>query len=446
MEERLAHHACPGTGVSVMRDGRLDWADGFGLRTAGTDDVCGPDTVFMGASCSKPITAMLVMQQVERGVLDLDADVNTYLHRWQVPTNDFTAHQPVTLRHALSHTAGLTVGGWGIYPLDGSPVPTVLDLLEGRAPSHMGPVVVDKAYDGHERYSGGGYLIAQCILEDVLDRRFADLADEMIFTPLGMSRTSFQHPLPAALRNDVASGHGPGATPLVGGWAASAELGAGGVFTTARDYATFLLASRAAFLGETGSILGRSLAIEAMTRHEHSSFGLGFRVLGSGATQRINHGGSNDGYQNETDLFLESGDGAAVFTNAVSGIFLHREILNGIAETYGWPEYLLAPKRLRHLTAEDRQRYVGAYKIVSGIEMPLLRVWEDDGKLFNAIDGMRFGVQETYCDADGVLFNQTGPFETRVSFGPDGRAHELVVGEGDVTVLRAVRVEDESTE
>ena len=143
---------------------------------------------------------------------------------------------------------------------------------------------------------------------------------------------------------------------------------------------------------------------------------------------------------------LKSVWGDLTDSNAVSGIFLHREILNGIAETYGWPEYLLAPKRLRHLTAEDRQRYVGAYKIVSGIEMPLLRVWEDDGKLFNAIDGMRFGVQETYCDADGVLFNQTGPFETRVSFGPDGRAHELVVGEGDVTVLRAVRVEDESTE
>ena len=83
VEERLAHHGCPGTGVSVMHAGTLDWADGFGLRTAGTDLACGLDTVFMGASCSKPITAMMVLQQVERGVLDLDADVNTYLRRWR---------------------------------------------------------------------------------------------------------------------------------------------------------------------------------------------------------------------------------------------------------------------------------------------------------------------------------------------------------------------------
>ena len=71
------------------------------------------------------------------------------------------------------------------------------------------------------------------------------------------------------------------------------------------------------------------------------------------------------------------------------------------------------------------QRYVGTYRIVSGIEMPLLRVWVGGGRLYNAIDGMRFGVQETFCDTDGVLFNQTGPFETRVTFDDDGRAHEL---------------------
>ena len=62
--------------------------------------------------------------------------------------------------------------------------------------------------------------------------------------------------------------------------------------------------------------------------------------------------------------------------------------------------------------------------------------------MFNAIDGMRFGVQEAFCDVDGVLFNQTGPFETRCTFGPDGKVDELVVGEGAVEIMRAVRVPD----
>jgi hypothetical protein len=69
-------------------------------------------------------------------------------------------------------------------------------------------------------------------------------------------------------------------------------------------------------------------------------------------------------------------------------------------------------------------------------------VWVEDGRLYNQIPGLRFGVQEVFCDVDGVLFNQTGPFETRVAFGPDGRAQELQVSEGDVSVLRAVRADD----
>ena len=130
-----------------------------------------------------------------------------------------------------------------------------------------------------------------------------------------------------------------------------------------------------------------------------------------------------------------------MLTNAVPGIFLFREILNGMAEVYEWPDFLLAPKHLKVLSADEMQRYVGGYRIVSGVEMPLLRVWVDSGHLYSAIDGMRFGVQETFCDTDGVLFNQTGPFETRVTFDELGRANELVVSEGHVEIMRAVRAE-----
>ena len=54
--------------------------------------------MFSGASISKPVTAMLALQMVERGIFDLDTDVNRYLKSWQVPTNEFTRQQPVTLR------------------------------------------------------------------------------------------------------------------------------------------------------------------------------------------------------------------------------------------------------------------------------------------------------------------------------------------------------------
>lgn len=456
--ERLAHHRCPGTSVAVLHDGRIDWLGGYGHLDADgridddadgssgsgahrVHDPCGPDSIYMVASCSKPVAAVLVMQQVERGVVDLDVPVNQYLRRWQVPDNDFTADHPVTLRGCLSHTAGLTVNGWGVVPRDGSPVPTELDLLEGRPPSRMPAVVVDRAHDGTSRYSGGGYLLAQMVLEDVLGRDFADLADEMLFTPLGMTRSTYRHPLPPRFHHDVASGHGDDGRPAPGGWMISGDKAAGGLFSTARDYAAFLLGVRAAVHGQPGAVLGRSLAREMVTRHERGAFGLGFRVLGEGSTARINHGGSNDGYQSETDLYLESGDGAVVLTNATSGLLLFREVLNGIADVYDWPDYMPAPKRLAVLSEADLQRYVGEYRIVAGIELPLIKVWADGGRLFNEVPGLRFGVQEAFCDTNGVLFSQTGPFETHVTFGPDGRAAELQVQEGSVPVLRAVRVD-----
>ena len=98
-----------------------------------------------------------------------------------------------------------------------------------------------------------------------------------------------------------------------------------------------------------------------------------------------------------------------------------------------------APKRLHTFTSDDLHRYAGEYRIQLGIELPRIKVWAQDGRLYNEIPGLRFGVQEVYCDVEGVLFNQTGPFETRTVDGPDGRVQELHVYEGDVEIIRAVR-------
>ncbi len=439
IEERLGHYGCPGVGVAVMRNGRIDWADGVGRRHADRPDPVGVDTVFMVASCSKPVTALMVLQQVDRGVLDLDVDVNRYLRRWQVPASDHTAEQPVTLRHILSHSAGLTVNGFGATPNDGRPVADVFDLLHGRPPARNAPVVVDKPYDGTDRYSGGGYVIAQLVLEDVLATSFDRIADEFVFQPLGMTRSSFVHPLLPRLRDDVAAGHGDDGRPQPGDWMISSEMSAGGLFSTARDYARFLLGVRAAWAGEPGAVLSRSIAGEMVTRHALGAFGLGVKVMGDGPTARISHGGSNDGYQSESVCYLESGDGAVVLTNAVSGIYLFREVLNGIADVYDWPAYMPAPKRLHPFAADELDRYVGDYRIQLGIELPALRVWAEDGRLYQEIPGLRFGVQEVFRDTDGVLFSQSGPFEARTADGPDGRVHELHVFEGDVEIIRAVR-------
>lgn len=439
IEQRLAHYGVPGVSVAVIEGGEIAWSDGFGARQHGLDTPVDADTVFMGASNSKPITALLILQHVERGILDLDVNVNHYLKRWQVPENEFTRRFPVTLRACLSHKAGLTVNGWGAARR-GQPVANLLDLLEGTALSGQRAVRVDKTPGGGERYSGGGFVIAEMLLEDVTGQAFDELADEWVLGPLGMRHTTFVNPLPEQFQQNVASGHDEMGNAPPGGWLVSPDMGAGGIFTTAADYARFMIATRNAFLGSKDALLRQDLAQQMLTRQGSGQFGLGWRSVGDGDTRRMNHGGSNDGYQSETTLYLDSGDGVAVFTNAVAGVLLHGEIHNAVADLQAWKDFLPAPRRAQLVPASEHWRYSGQYRIVRGVEMPTLRVYAEDGVLKSAIDGMRVTGTPIYIDEQGVLFSRMNRLETRVCYGLDGRARQLGVFEAtDSEMLRAVR-------
>ncbi len=448
MDERLAHYKTPGVAVAVIENGALAWAEGFGVRELQTRRPVEADSVFMGASISKPVTAVMLMQAVERGLIDLDVDVNRYMRRWQLPGNAFTRDNPVTFRRCMAHVAGLSVNGWPMW-FRGRPVPSIFNLLDATphtdlAPIEnefpMPPVRVNTNQGVSARYSGAGFLLAQIALEDVTGRTFDDLAEEFVFGPLGMRRTTFTQPMPDPLRPHVADGHHASGEPIPGGWMVSAEMAAGGIITTAPDYARFMIGFRNAWLGAPGAIMKAATAREMTDRRLPSAWGVGWRVLGEGPSLRVNHGGSNDGYQSDAYLYLDPGAGAVVLTNGVGGIFLHREILGAVAEVYGWRDFNPAPKRVVTIGPEDQHNYVGEYDILSGTELPTLMVFVEDGQLKSRMPGNRMGVRPLYLDDNGVLFNGAGAMETRPTYGPDGRVAELVVYEaGGLETMRLRR-------
>lgn len=438
MDERLIQYGCPGVGVAILEDGELAWSGGFGRMEASSKRPVDANTVFAGASISKPLTATLVMQQVERGELDLDVDVNRYLNAWRVPVNEFTRAQPVTLRHLLSHRAGATVHGFGGFP-PGVPKPSVLDTLYGRTPAMTPPVTVNKTPGGSIRYSGGGYTVVQLLLEEVTHKPFAQLAREMIFQPLGMTSSTFDDPLPTAITAHAAAGHDDGGNMLSDKWPTCPQAAAGGVYVSAQDFALFMAACRNAYIGRKTKLMSFATARAMIDARGDGDFAMGWRVLGNGATMRIAHGGSNEGYQCETTCYLESGKGAAVLTNAVSGAMFYWEVLNTIAEVCHWPGFLRAPKVIESPDAAARQRLVGRYTVVSGVDAPFLDVTEVNGQLFSYIEGMRAPPLPILMDTAGRLFNRYSPYESKVVFGDDGRALEITAFDGDVEILRARR-------
>jgi CubicO group peptidase (beta-lactamase class C family) len=149
------------------------------------------DTVFAVASMSKFITALAVMQLAEAGQVDLDAPVNSYLSRWQLPSAGYDGDE-VTVRHLLSHTAGLEDGlGFGDYAADES-LPALEDeLANPRTSDGATAVIAASAEPGNWQYSGGGYLVLELLIEEITGRTFEDHVRSVIVEPLAMTRSGY---------------------------------------------------------------------------------------------------------------------------------------------------------------------------------------------------------------------------------------------------------------
>ena len=158
-----------------------------------TADSIDGNTVFATASLSKWITAHAVMKLVEQGKLDLDRPVETYLTRWRLPAGA-TGTRQVTARRLLSHTAGLTDGlGFGDYRREET-LPTLEEALA--APRASGgrsatPIGTGLAPDTEFRYSGGGYLLLELLVEELSGEPFAAYVEREILRPLGMERSGY---------------------------------------------------------------------------------------------------------------------------------------------------------------------------------------------------------------------------------------------------------------
>lgn len=335
IEERMRHYRVPGVGVAVIQNGRVEWARGYGVTEAGGSQPVDTATLFQAASISKPISAVAALRLVEQGRLALDEDINTRLVSWQVPENEHTREEKVTLRRILSHTAGLTVSGFRGYA-QGEPVPTLRQVLAGTAPANSSAVRVGAPPGSAQRYSGGGYSVAQLLMSDVSGRSFADLMDEMVLQPTRMVHSTFSQPLPAALASRAAAGHGPGGAPMAGRWHVYPEQAAAGLWSTPSDLARLAIEVQRSAAGREGGVLSPAMTRQMLTRHG-GPYGLGFNLVGEGDGRIFRHSGSNMGFRAQLVAYTATGQGAVVMTNSDAGAELADEIMRSIAVTYSWP-------------------------------------------------------------------------------------------------------------
>jgi CubicO group peptidase (beta-lactamase class C family) len=360
--ERLKQHGVPGVSVAVIRDFRIEWAKGYGAAQLDPPRPVTGTTLFEAGSISKPVAAAGALVLVAEGRLPLDGDINASLRSWQVPANALTAKGTVTLERLLSHTAGMTVHGFPGYER-GTPVPTVVQVLDGAPPANTAPIRVDLEPGTRYRYSGGGYTIAQLAMSDAAGEPFPRIMARTVLTPLGMTRSTYEQPLPEARLSEAAVGYRADGKPIPGLRNTYPEMAAAGLWTTASDLARFAIGMQKMLRGDPGPL--SAAAARDMISPRREGYGLGLVVEEKGGGVYFTHGGSDEGFQALLYAHATKGYGAALMTNSDAGFRIMPEILRSIGAAYGWDGFQAQPLRRASVAAETLARYAGRYKLDS---------------------------------------------------------------------------------
>lgn len=387
LAERMRRYAVPGVSIAVIDDGRIAWARGYGVRRVGTPDSITDLTLFQAASISKPVAAVGALRLVRQGRLALDEDVNEKLRSWRVPRDAKAGEGPVTLRGLLSHSAGVTVHGFPGYER-GMPVPSLREILEGGGAANSPPIRVDIPPGSRSRYSGGGYVILQQLVEDVTGRPFTAAMRELVLEPAGMTSSTYDQPLPSAHAAHAASAHDWHGKLVAGDWHTYPELAAAGLWTTPTDLARFALAVRSAWAGQSDSLLDQATA-RTMLTEVLGGTGLGVGVAGEGRGLRFVHGGSNKGFRSYLVMYPERGDGVVVMTNGDEGAALMMEVVRAVARVYEWPDYAPSAREIANVPPARLDELAGTY-YTRGSQRPFVVTREGGALLVETPRGSRF--------------------------------------------------------
>jgi CubicO group peptidase (beta-lactamase class C family) len=345
LQDRMQRYHVPGLGIAVIDGGTLDWVQAYGVVDArGTEPVT-VSTLFQAASVTKLVTAAGAMRLVQQGMLEPEADVNRYLRSWQVPVWPEMGGRPVTLAGLLSHTAGMGVQGFAGYA-PGTALPDLRQMLDGLAPANSPPVRLDGVPGAAYRYSGGGYLVVQQLVEDLTGKTFQDVMRREVLQPAGMQASTY-----ALAPAGAACGHGYDGAPRAGCGNVYPETAAAWLWSTPGDLARLGLALAASLRDEPSAGLLRPAAAQAMLTPLLDGAGLGPGVHGTGSHLYFDHAGWNRGFRAYLLVYPRLGKGVAVMANGDGADALVGEIVRGVAHAYGWPDF--SPERRQAIVLDN---------------------------------------------------------------------------------------------
>lgn len=393
-----------GAAVVIVKDGEALLSKGYGSADVEKQIPVDPETtLFRPGSVNKLITWTAVMQLVEQGKIDLNADINTYLD-FKIPA---TYPQPITLLDLMSHTAGFAETTIGDSTFDPAELTSLGVYLKNHVPARVYPPGAVSLYSNYSA-SLAGYIV-----EQVSGEPYEQYVAKHIFKPLGMDHSTMLQPLPEQFAGDASHSYvfkgefqdQPFILIQVGP--------AGGMSASGADMGRFMLAHL-----QDGEHNGARLLQPETARRMHTQsyaydpamtgFAHGFAEWKVNGRKLIGHGGHIPEFITEMRLFLDEKVGIFVSYNTlIAGDNDRTALIDAFMDRY-YPEPATAQPAFASTDkppSADLSRYAGYY-------VPTRMISTDTPEKFFALTDMRLvrsGPDHTLL-YPGVLLQFLSPF------------------------------------
>jgi CubicO group peptidase (beta-lactamase class C family) len=404
--DSIAGKDLPGAAVVVLKDGAVVHSRAYGLASIELGVPNTTRTKFRLASVSKSFTALAVLQLVEQGRLRLDDPLAKY-----VP--DFAGADRITIRHLLTHTAGL---------------PDFMSFDEARK------LPPDSLPGERLNYSNIGYVTLGRVIEKVTGKSYESHLREAILAPLGMNDTGVDRRSP--LEKGRAAGYviGPDGGLVNSEYTdTSPDPAAGGLYSTAEDMTRWIQALVAGRIVAPATFEKATTPV-TLSGGRRGVYGYGFMLAPFRGLREVAHGGDISGFNTYFAVYPELSVAVVVLSNVgmrppgpvpVAGDLVHRivELMAGDRLGSEWPAVVQLP-------APVLDRYVGRYRLE--VPPPVAEVMGEAIEITREADRVfavaKQGRVELFAESETAFFSKEGP-GVRITFTatPEGAAREAVL-------------------
>jgi CubicO group peptidase (beta-lactamase class C family) len=373
MPYALATGDVAGAVVVVVKDGSTLLQKGYGYADVQARKPVDPETtLFRTGSISKLTTWTAVMQLVEQGKLDLDADVNEYLD-FEIPPRD---GKPVTLRNILTHTPGFEERLKDLIVPEGAPFTPLEEYIKEWVPTRIFPPGEVPAYSNYAT-ALAGYIVSR-----VSGLSFDEYVEQNILAPLGMERSTFRQPLPEGLREFMAKGYARASDGKARPFEMVLAAPAGSQSASGADMARFMIAhlqkgafGEARILQPETAEQMHTTALTVLPRVHRMV--LGFYEQNRNGRRIISHAGDTAWFHSDLYLFIDDGVGLFISMNSAgkegAAGTIRKAVFEQFADRY-FPGPTLDGEVDPQTAAEHARMISGLYQISRRPQTSFLRL------------------------------------------------------------------------